>query len=104
MRFRAEEAVRTLSVHSRAEEQSQHTAHLVVKFPCGVLAALDIFKIWCGKIIVLVSVACACRQTIGPGSELHVQSVLYSLVSVVTSAPVAYHHAVKCPVALQNAV
>ena len=60
VRFRAEEAVRTLSVHRRTEEEAQHTAHLVVKFSCGVLAALDTFKIWCGKIIVIVSVACAC--------------------------------------------
>ena len=52
--------MRTLTVHRRAEEESQHTAHLVVEFSGGVFAALYTIDIWCGKIIVVISVACSC--------------------------------------------
>ena len=99
-----EEAVRTMAVHRGAIEESQHATHLLVELTCGVFAFLYGLQIGTGEIIAVVGVGGAPAQSVGPGAELHVESVPHSLVGVVGSTPVAHHHSVEVPVVLQNLV
>ena len=84
--------------------QAEHSAHLLVEFPLGIAAVLDGLLIGERQVIIVVGIGGAHHQTVGPCSKLHVESVLNSLVHVVRAAPVAYHHAVEAPVALQDIV
>ena len=84
--------------------QTEHTAHLLVEFPLGIAAVLDSLLIGERQVIVVVGIGGAHHQTVGPCSELHVESVLNSLVHVVRAAPVTDHHTIEAPVALQDIV
>ena len=84
--------------------QTEHAAHLLVEFPLGIAAVLDGFLIGERQVIVVVGIGGAHHQTVGPCSELHVESVLNSLVHVMRAAPVAYHHTIEAPVAFQDIV
>ena len=100
----AEEAIGLVSFHGRAIVQTKQTTHLVVEFLRGVLALTDALLIRIGEIIAVVSVGLAHRQTVSPGAELEVKSILHSLVSVVAASPVRDHHAVETPVLFQDLV
>ena len=102
--FRAKEAVGTLTVHRRAEVQSEHAAHLLVKFLGGIAAFLNGLLVGIGQIVVVVGVCGTHGQTVGPRTKLHVETVADSLIHVVTAAPVRNHHTVEAPLLLQYLV
>ena len=104
MALRAQESVAAVAVHRGAEEEAQHTAHLLVELAGGVLAGFDGLLVGGRQVVVVVGVGGAHGQTVGPGAELHVQSVAHGLVGVVATAPVAHHHTVEAPVAFQYLV
>ena len=104
MTLRAEETVRFVTVHGGAIEQSQHAAHLVVEFLGGVLALHNLLLVSLGQIVAVVGIGLTHGQSVGPSTELEVESVLHSLVGIMTAAPVADHYAVEAPILLQNLV
>ena len=101
MLFVAKETVRLLLVHRGAEEEAQDAAHLLVQFLCGVFTIEDCLLVLLGEVIHIVGVRSTHREAVRPGAELHIESVLDSLVQVVRSAPVAYDNTVETPVLLQ---
>ncbi len=91
-------------IHGCAEGEAQHAAHLVVEFLCSHFAFPDKVEIRGCHIVIVVGVAGAVRQAVGPAAELEVQPVGDCLTGVVGSAPVAYHGAVESPLAFENVV
>ena len=102
--LRAEETVRAVAVHRGAEEEAQYTADFVVELLFCELSALDELFVGVGQIVVVVGILSACRQTIGPCAELHIETVADGLLRVVGTAPVAHHHTVVLPVAFKYLV
>ena len=96
--------MRTVRIHRGAIEEAQNAAHLIVQLLLGELAFLYGLHVRHGEIIVVVGIGSAHRKTVCPGAELHIQPVLYRLLQVVGTAPVAYHDTIILPVALQNLV
>ena len=104
-----EEALCAVGVHRRAEVQTQHATHLLIKclhqvglaLACGFI---DEFLVRLGQIVAVVGICAAHRQTVGPRAELHIESVEDGLLGVVTAAPVAHDDTVEAPVAFQDAV
>lgn len=95
---------RFAGVHRRAENQPQHPARLVVERRRRSLALAEHIEVGGGEVIVVVGVAGTPAQTVGPRTELHVETVLGGLLRVVRAAPVGDDHAVEGPVAFQNVV
>ena len=104
MTLAAKESERLVAFHGGAVEKAQHTAHLLVQLLSSIFSFPDKLLVRKRHIVVVVCVGCTHGETIGPRTELKVESVLDSLLSIVTSAPVAYYHTVKTPVLLQNLV
>ena len=96
-------------VHRRAEVEAQHASHLLVECFHEVGLALagglvDELLVRLCKIVGVVGVGASHRQSVGPCSELHVESVEDGLFGVVTAAPVAHDDSVEAPVAFQDTV
>ena len=104
MALGTEETMRAVRIHRGAIEEAQYAAHLIVQLLLGELAFLYGLHVRHGEIIVVVGIGSAHRKTVCPGAELHIQPVLYRLLQVVSTAPVAYHDTIILPVALQNLV
>ena len=85
-----------------AELQAEYAAHLVVEFLSAELAGLDPFKIGFCKMITVVNIRGAGGQAVGPSAVLEVEAVGDSLVGIVGASPVADHHSVEAPLALQD--
>ena len=98
----AQEAVAALAGHGGAVVQAQHATHLVVELAGGVLAAHDAGAVGHGHVIHVVGVLGPGAQAVGPRAKLHVETVFHSLVGIVSAAPVAHHHAVVVPLALEQ--
>ena len=66
MAFGAERTVRMVAAHARTEDNTQHAAHLIVQLFGGDLTLEDEFLIGVGQIVIVVGIAGACRQAVGP--------------------------------------
>ena len=97
----AEESVRLVRIHRGTIEEAQYAAHFLIQLLGRIFALLYTFYIRCGEIVIVVGIAGSPRESVGPGAKLHVKPILYGLVGIVGSTPVAHHYAVKLPVALQ---
>ena len=104
MTLRTEESIRLMVIHRGTIEQTEHTTNLLVEFLRRVLPLLNKLLIRQSQIVVVVGIGGTHRQTIGPGSELEVESVGDSLVGIVASAPVADNHAIIAPVLFEDLV
>ena len=100
----AKAAERAIAVHRCAENQTKHTASLVVEFLSAHFARMKEFKIWVGKEIAVVGILLAQFQPVCPAAVFQVETVGYGLVGVVGTAPVAHHHSVESPFVLQDIV
>ena len=104
MALRTEEAKGLLTVHRRTIEQSEHAAHLVVEFLRRVLTLLDQLLVGIGHKVEIIGIGLAHRQSVGPRTELQVESVLDGLFGVVTATPVGDDHTIVLPITLQDLV
>ena len=104
MALRTEETKRLLTVHRRTIEQAEHAAHLVVEFLRRVLTLLDQLLVGIGHKVEIIGIGLAHRQSVGPGTELQVESVLDGLFGVVTAAPVGDDYTIVLPITLQDLV
>ena len=96
--------MRTMLIHRSAIIETKHAAHLLVELTCGVFAFLYGLQIGTGEIIAVVGVGGAPAQSVGPGAELHIKTILHGLIGVVSATPVAYYHTIKLPICLQNLI
>ena len=104
MTLAAEETEGLVALHGSTEEQAQNAAYLLIEFLGSVLTLLDKFLVGIGQIIVVVGIGSTHRQTVGPGTELKIESVLYRLVSIMTATPVGDDYSIEPPIVLQDLV
>ena len=104
MALRTKETKRLLTVHRGTEEETEHATHLVVEFPGRIFTLLDPLLIGISHIIEVVGVGLAHCQTIGPRTELHVETIGDGFVRIMTAAPVGDDHTIILPVTLQDLV
>ena len=97
-------APRTVAVHSRAESESKHATHLVVKFIFREFPRFDAVEIRIGKPIVVVGVGDTVGQTVGPASELHVETTLHGCLRIMNGTPVGYDGTIPAPFPFENVV
>ena len=104
MRRAVQRSERLLRIHRRAEDQTQHPAHLVVqRLHVGFALAQEI-QIGMRQIVVVVGVPSPAPESVRPRAELHVQSVPDRLFRVVDAAPVRDHNPVEPPFPFQDVV
>ena len=88
-----------------AEDESQHTASLVVDNLHRHLTLASLLKISRSEVIVIIAEASSLGgETIGVAAHLKVETELDSLVGVVTSAPVGDDCTIEAPLALEYLV
>ena len=104
MTLAAEEAKGLVALHGGTEEQAQYTAYLLIEFLGGVLTLFDEFLVGIGQIIVVVGIGSTHRQTVGPGTELKIESVLNRLIRIMTATPVGDDYSIEPPIVLQDLV
>ena len=97
-------AVWTIGIHCGTERETQNSAYLFIQYLFVNLFVLEFCQKWFGQEIFVVSVAPAPSQSIGPGSHLHVEAIVCSLIGVMGSAPVRYDNTVETPVSFQNII
>ena len=100
----AQRAKRTVLVAGSAEDETEHTTHLVVKFLCTDLAFFDEFLIRTSHVIVVVGIGKTHLQAIGPCAILKVKTVEDSLLGALCSSPVGNDSSIEAPFALQDLV
>ena len=104
MALRTKESVGLVLSHRCAEEEAEHTAHLVVEFFRGVTALADGLFVGIGEVVVVVGVGLAHRQSVGPGAELQVKTISDGLIRVVATTPVRNHDTIESPVLFEDLV
>ena len=77
-----------MTIHRRAIEQTEQSAHLLVEFLCGVLPFLDGLLIGISEVVTVVGVGLTHRQSVSPCAKLEVETILHSLIGIVTTTPV----------------
>ena len=104
MSFRAERAVRTVSIHRSAVGEAQDASYLVVQFFCSDFAFTNQFQVRICQVIIVVSVAGSVGQSVGPASELHIESIGDGFLCVMNASPVRDDNTVETPFAFQYVV
>ena len=101
MTFATEESEGLFTLHSGAEEQAQHAAHFFIQFLRAVFPRFDGLLVGLSHVVTIVGISASHCQTVSPGAELQVKTVLHSLIGIVATAPVGDDHTIESPVLLQ---
>ena len=88
-----------------AEDETQHTASLVVDNLHWHLTLASLLKISCAEVIVVITEAISLgSESVGVATHLKVKTELDSLVGVVACTPVGDDCAIEAPLALEDLV
>ncbi len=104
MGLAAERAERLGGVHRCAEYQAKHAARLVIEGLGVGLTLGEHVEVGTGQVIVVIGIAGAVAEPVGPAAKLQVEPVDDGLGSVMGASPVAYHHPVEAPFTLEDVV
>ena len=102
MTLATEESEGLFTLHSGAKEQAQHAAHLLVEFLCGVFPSLDGLLVGLSHVVTVIGIGATHRQTVSPGAELQVETVLHGFIGIMATTPVGDDYAVETPVLFQD--
>ena len=104
MALRTEEAIWLVAVHRGAIEQTKDTTYFLVEFFHIVFTFLYKFLIGQSKVITIIGIGSPHGQTIGPRTELEVESIGDCLVGIMTSTPITDYHTIVTPILFQNLI